>query len=184
MTLNNIIFYFSGTGNSLKAAKTISKELGNSEIVSMAKPGKYSLGKKYDTVGFIFPVYCCGLPKKVIEFVENMNLSNNNNSYFYSIATCGGSAGNAVYQIYELLLNKHGIKLNYGQELRMFSNYVVLYNMKENVDEITKKSNENLIPIISSIKKKENNKVKKFYKILNIVNKLFLKYAISVPVPG
>jgi flavodoxin len=36
--MGNIIFYFSGTGNCLKVAKAIADELGNCEIVSMAKP--------------------------------------------------------------------------------------------------------------------------------------------------
>ena len=35
----------------------------------------------------------------------------------------------------------------------MFSNYVVMYNMKENVKEITEKSAKDLIPIIENIKK-------------------------------
>ena len=35
--MSNIIFYFSGTGNCLKVAKEIAKELENCKIVSMAK---------------------------------------------------------------------------------------------------------------------------------------------------
>jgi flavodoxin len=54
--MENIVFYFSGTGNSLKVAKTLAKELGNCEIVSMAGVGKYSLTKQYDTIGFVYPV--------------------------------------------------------------------------------------------------------------------------------
>ena len=107
--MNNVVFYFSGTGNSLKVAKEISKELGNCEIISMSKTFNFS--KKYDTIGFIYPNYFWGLPKKVIEFIENINLENNKNSYYYSIATYGGDLGNAVYQIYELLLKKHSIKI-------------------------------------------------------------------------
>jgi flavodoxin len=93
--MENIIFVFSGTGNSLKVAKDISRELGNCEIVSMAKP--YNSTKQYDSVGFIYPTYFWGLPRKVIEFVKTIKLDNNKNTYYYAIATYGGSAGNAVY---------------------------------------------------------------------------------------
>ncbi|MDR1029579.1 MAG: EFR1 family ferrodoxin, partial [Treponema sp.] len=115
-----------------------------------------------------------GLPKKVIEFIENTNLDNNRDIYYYSITTYGGSAGNAVYQLYELL-NKHGIKLNYGQKLQMFSNYVIIYDMSEKIDEITNKSNEKLVPIIDSIKMGKNNHVNKLTKIFKFINNNFIK---------
>jgi ferredoxin/flavodoxin len=173
--MENIIFYFSGTGNCLKVAKTIIRELGNGEIISMAKPGKYNLTRQYDTIGFVYPTYFWGLPGKVIEFVENLNLNNNKNTYYYSITTYGGSSGNAVYQLYELLLNSHGIKINFGKKLRMFSNYVVIYDMSKKVDEITKKSNEKLVPIIDAIKMRKNNTINKLTKIFSFINKNFIK---------
>ncbi|MDR2807769.1 MAG: hypothetical protein LBB43_02045 [Spirochaetaceae bacterium] len=61
--MENIVFYFSGTGNCLKVAKTIIKELGNGEIVSMAKAGKYDLIKQYYTICFVYQTYFWGLPK-------------------------------------------------------------------------------------------------------------------------
>jgi ferredoxin len=172
MGMENIVFYFSGTGNSLKVAKTVSKELGNSEIVSMARP--FDLTKKYNSIGFVYPTYFWGLPKKVIEFIQNINVDNNRDAYYYAIATYGGSAGNAVYQLCELLRNKHGIKLHYGQKLQMFSNYVVLYDMSEKVDEITHKSNEELVPIVNAIKTRKNNKVSKLTGIFKFVNNNFI----------
>ena len=175
--MENIVFYFSGTGNCLKVAKTIVKELGNGEIISMAKPGKYNLLKQYDTIGFVYPTYFWGLPKKVIDFIENLNVNNNKNTYYYSITTYGGSAGNALYQLYELLFNRHNIKINYGQKLQMFSNYVIIYDMSEKIDEITKNSNEKLAPIINSIKMRKNNKINKSTKIFSFINKGFIKKA-------
>jgi ferredoxin len=156
-------------------AKTIANELENTEIVSMAKSGSYSLTKQYDTIGFIYPTYFWGLPGKVIEFIENLNFENNKSTYYYAIATCGGNTGNAINQIYELLLNKHSIRLNFARKLQMFSNYVLMYDMKKEVNEITEKSNKNLVPIINSIRNKENNKVNRLMKIFSFVNKSFIK---------
>jgi ferredoxin/flavodoxin len=171
--MKNIVFYFSGTGNSLKVAKDISKELQDCEIVSMTKP--FNFTKQYESIGFVYPTYFWGLPKKVIEFIETTNFATNKNAYYYAIATYGGSAGNAVYQLYELLLDNHGIHLNYGKKLQMFSNYVVIYDMSEKINEITKKSNEELIPIINAIKMKRSNRVNKLTKIFNFINKGFIK---------
>jgi ferredoxin/flavodoxin len=173
--MKTIIFYFSGTGNCLKVAMAIAKELGNTEIVSMGKTGNYTLSKEYDSIGFVYPTYYWGLPKKVIEFIENMNPANNKNAYYYSITTCGGNAVNAVYHIYELMLKRHGIKINYGEKLKMFSNYVNLYEMKANADEITRKSDEKLVPIIDSIKNKKNNKISRRTGILKFGNTIFIK---------
>jgi flavodoxin len=171
--MNNIVFYFSGTGNCLKVAKDISKEIENCQIISMAK--SFDFSKQYDRIGFVYPTYFWGLPKKVIEFIGNLNLKENKNTYFYSITTYGGTAGNAVYQLFELLFKKHGVKLNYSQKLKMFSNYVIMYEMSKKINEINKKSNEKLIPIIDQIKMKKNNRVNKFTKMFEFINKDFIK---------
>lgn len=173
--MSNIVFYFSGTGNSLKAAKSVIAELGGGEIVSMAKPHGYSLTKQYDTIGFVYPTYFWGLPKIVIEFVEKIKMTNNENAYFYAIATYGGNAAGAISQMNELLLKNHNIKLNSGYGLKMFSNYVLLYNMRKTVDKITKESNERLVPILNSIKNKENNTIKKPNKLFAAINNEFVK---------
>lgn len=173
--MENIVFYFSGTGNCLKVAKTIVKELDNGEIVSMAKSEKYSLIKQYDTIGFIYPTYFMKMPKKVVEFITNLNLGNNKDAYYYVIATCGGYEGGAIYQMYELMNSKHNIKMNYTKGLQMFSNYVVMYDMSKKIDEITQKSNKKLVPIINSIKNRENNKINTFSKIIGSLTKGIIK---------
>jgi ferredoxin/flavodoxin len=170
-----MVFYFSGTGNSLRVAKTLAKELGDGEVVSMTEP--FDAAKKYDTIGLVYPTYFWGLPKKVIEFIANSNFDHNRDAYFYSIATYGGSAGNAVYQLYALLLDRHGIKLQYGTTLRMFSNYVVIYDMSKKVDEITRRSNERLVPIIDAIRMRKNNRVSKLTGIFKFINDDFIKKA-------
>jgi ferredoxin len=173
--MENIVFYFSGTGNCLKAAKTIANDQENTEIISMAKPGNYSLSKQYDSIGFISPTYFWGLPRKVTEFIGNINLGNNKDSYYYAIITYGGGAGNALNQIYELLLSKHNVKLNFTRKLQMFSNYVLLYDMSKKIDKITNKSNKKLVPIINSIKNRKKNKVNRLMKIFSFINKDFIK---------
>ena len=57
----------------------------------------------------------------------------------------------------------------------MFSNYVVMYDMSKQIDEITQKSNKKLVPIINSIKNRENNKINTFSKIIGSLTKGLIK---------
>jgi ferredoxin len=152
----NIIFCFSGTGNSLKVAKDLAKEMQNCEIVSMGSSKAYHLQKGYETIGFVYPTYFRGEPLKVREFISNLNLKNNPDSYYYAITTCGKYDGNALVHIKNLLKRKN-ITLHYAKMLDMFSNYVVAYDMRDTIDEETKQSEKDLVPIIQSIINKETN---------------------------
>lgn len=156
----NIIFVFTGTGNSLWAAKEISKELDNCEIVSMNTKNSHLLIDSYESIGFIYPTYAGGIPKRVKKFISILNLNNNINSFFFAIATCGriSRAQNAISQLYHLLKHK-GIKLNYGERLDMFSNYVVGYEMRDTIDEEAEQSSIDLKPMVNNIKNHIGNKL-------------------------
>jgi MinD superfamily P-loop ATPase len=55
-----------------------------------------------------------------------------------------------------------------------------MYDMSEKVNEITKKSDEKLIPSINSIKMKRSNHISKLTKIFEFVNKEFIKKVSSM----
>lgn len=122
----NVIYYFSGTGNSLHAAKLIAETLGECCLISMGGPAVPS--GVYDRVGFVFPCYAGGLPARVADFLRGLDLSENKNAYFFAIVTYGGLPGNALPQAGEMLKNK-GFALHYGRAIHMFANYVALYGM-------------------------------------------------------
>jgi flavodoxin len=109
----NIIFVFSGTGNSLWAAKKISEELENCEIVSMGCHKQYTLTDEYDVIGFVYPTYYRGMPAKVNDFVSQIDFQNNKNAYFFAVATCGSvkHAGNPTVVLRNFLKRK-GITLS------------------------------------------------------------------------
>ena len=157
----NIIFVFTGTGNSLWAAKEIAKEWEDCEIVSMGSDRAYSLAGGYDTVGFVYPTYYRGLPLQVRRFVSRLDLSKNKDAYLYAVATCGkvSCGGNSIVQLHQLL-NKKGAALRYAKHLDMFSNYVVMYDMRPTVKEETQRSVQDLQPIIKEIKAKTVCKIK------------------------
>ncbi len=151
----NIIFVFSGTGNSLWAAKKISEELENCEIISMGRQKKYTLTDRYDVIGFVYPTYYRGVPARVHNFVSQFDFQNNRNAYFFAVATCGsvGTACNATAQLRNLLKRK-GITLSYAEKLDMFSNYIIMYDMRDTAQEEAQHSACDLEPIIANIKKR------------------------------
>lgn len=151
----NIIFVFSGTGNSLWAAKKISEKLENCEVVSMGCHREYTLSDEYDVIGFVYPTYYRGIPAKVQDFVMQIDVQNNKKAYFFAVATCGSvnTACNATVQLRNLLEQK-GITLSYAEKLDMFSNYIIMYDMRDSVEEETRQSACDLELIIHNIKKR------------------------------
>ena len=79
----NIIFVFSGTGNSLWVAKEIAKETGDCEIASMGINGKRILPECYDSIGFVYPTYAGGIPNRARAFIKGLELQANKQAYFY-----------------------------------------------------------------------------------------------------
>lgn len=125
-----MIFYFSGTGNSLYAAKSIARH-NSEELVSISaavnsgdKFYEYSL-KDNEIIGFIYPVYAWGPPGMVLEFIEKLKLNNYRDNYIFSVATCGDNIGNTM-KVMEECLKKKGINLNSGFSIKMPNNYILM----------------------------------------------------------
>lgn len=154
INMKNIIYCFTGTGNSLHAAQKIAAAMEDCEVIPvttvLTRPGKC------DSIGFVYPVYFQGLPLIVREFISRLDLTRNRDTYYYAVATYGGAAGNGLSQL-DLLLGGKGLKLNFGVRLLMFSNYVVWYDMKKNVADHTRKSDQALLAIIPRITGRETN---------------------------
>ena len=121
--MKTTIFVYSGTGTSLAVAKKIAIELGNTELVSIAKYSKQDIVfTESERVGFIFPCNFGEVPHIVRDFIEKVQL--HNAQYIFSIITAGGNAGVGL-KILNKLLEKKGETLNYGRSLVIASNYIV-----------------------------------------------------------
>ena len=125
-----MIFYFSGTGNSLYAAQKLSKVL-QEPLCNMAdmlskKQFLYTLKEK-ERLAFIFPVYAWGIPKPVIAFIKKLELSQTP-YYTFAVVTCGENIGTTMHLL-QKILKKKNITLNSGFSLTMPDNYVVLFDV-------------------------------------------------------
>ncbi|MDF2477756.1 MAG: flavodoxin [Sphingobacterium sp.] len=154
----NIIFYFSGTGNSLKVAKDIATAIEDCELISMGKSHK--LSGTYKRIGFVYPVYGGGLPGVVERFVKALDLSANENSFIFAVCTSGSGNAGGLTNISKIIGSK-GSKLSYGETIRCFSNYIGLYAMGSDADSKAKaqtQATKQIIKDIQSLAVKPSNK--------------------------
>lgn len=131
--MKTALYYFSGTGNSYAVAKKLHSELGDCKLLSImecVKNKKYELFDELgvNAVGFVFPLYYFSMPKAVIDFVENINLTGA--SYVFAVITRGGAAwqGGALSHLREKLKIR-GYSLNAGFYIRMPDNYITAYSI-------------------------------------------------------
>ena len=122
----SVIYWFSGTGNSLYAARGIAKALGNTALypIGLGVPAQ-AVGGEGEKIGFVFPSYYGNLPRAVGSFVENMEILPD--TWIFAVVTMGG-LGHGSLSALETVLAKKSLKLNYGRGLLMRGNYVVMYN--------------------------------------------------------
>lgn len=101
-----MIFYFSGTGNSLSVAKNVGQSLSLpiKSIPQISTPMDY---RNAETVGLIFPVYAWGMPRMVEEFIKQLQLSKE--TYIFAIAVCAGNPAGTILACERLLKKSGGV---------------------------------------------------------------------------
>jgi ferredoxin len=127
--MKTVIYYFTGTGNSLAAAKKIAAVLGDTEIVSIAamKDTKSDIVPPAERVGIVCPVYFTGVPVMVAEFATRLDLSDA--KYTFAVVTFGGSgASSAIRQLDTILKKRESRGLDAGFMVKMPGNYVLMYS--------------------------------------------------------
>ncbi len=117
--MKTVIYWFSGTGNSLAVAKELAKARGDAELVPMARVLK-KMPPPAARIGLVFPVYGWGPPALVARFVEKLNASPN--SYIFSVITYAGNPGGTLTTL-QRLLQKRGLNLAAGWGVKMPENY-------------------------------------------------------------
>ncbi|MDO9542518.1 MAG: EFR1 family ferrodoxin [Kiritimatiellia bacterium] len=120
--MKNVIYWFSGTGNSLSVAMDLAKALGDTELIPIARIINRDIPSS-EKMGVVFPVYAFGLPILVWRFLQRVPVINA--KYIYTVATMGGLAGVVHRQARELLA-KRGAALASGWSITMPGNYPVL----------------------------------------------------------
>lgn len=118
-----MLFYFTGTGNSLYVARQIEeKPISIPQILHQE-----NLNFKDEKIGIVYPVYAGEAPKIVLEFLEKATFETD---YFYLILTYGKDVTDAPECIARLLEEK-GRHVNYIHSILMVDNYLPSFDMNE-----------------------------------------------------
>lgn len=140
-----IIFYFTGTGNSLYIARQLAEE--NTELLSipqMVKQGKYEF--EADEIGIVYPIYGHMPPNMVRRFIQKANLKAD---YLFAVLTYGNRKCNAV-EIWDEVSRQAGKRFDYIGTIIMVDNWLPNFDMNEQM-KIDKHIPENLQKITADI---------------------------------
>lgn len=157
-----VIFYFTGTGNSLAIANELASQLGNTAVKSIPqvlKQGNFDL--PYQRIGFVFPVYYSFAPQIVKRFVEKLSFSAD--QYIFSIISCGSMAGSSMLELGNIISAQNG-KLNAGFKIMMPGNYIASYSaFPKFVQRLEqKRMNKKVTKISNIVREKRTTKIPVF----------------------
>ena len=137
-----MVFYFTGTGNSLYIAKQISENPISIPKIMRQK----SLDFVADSIGIVAPVYGHEVPDMVKDFLRRAHF---HTEYFYMILTYGNRHGGAA-ELAKELCDECGITVNYINVIMMVDNWLPSFDMNEQ-KKIDKKVEENLKLILDDL---------------------------------
>ncbi|MBN2440342.1 MAG: EFR1 family ferrodoxin [Spirochaetales bacterium] len=154
--MSTVLYYFSGTGNSLFVAKELQKLIPDTQLIPIVRSLKENnFVTNAESIGFVFPTHGLTIPIPVRTFVKKMDASSGN--YFFAVATRGGTVFRG-FPVINDVLTRHEKKLNASFIINMASNDPKLsfYNTasKEDIDHLQK----NALIKLNEIKKIVDNK--------------------------
>lgn len=114
-----VIFYLSGTGNSLYAARQAAAAFADCRLESIGAYLRAPYKVEDDVVGIVCPVYCFALPPVVERFISVLDAAP---AYAFGLVTMGGNSGRALAQMQQLWRAK-GVKLKYARSVAMPDNF-------------------------------------------------------------
>ena len=167
--MKTTIYYFSGTGNSLKIARDIAEKLEKCELVPIAKVWEEDhLSSSTEKVGFVFPLYWGGLPKIVYDFLSKIELAKSN--YFFAVITYAGDFSSTPLQQIETILNTKSKTLSAGFNIVMPNNYIIRYDVHSEArqKEFFEEAIKNIETIHKTVEKNERNLGKDIFEVILI----------------
>ena len=155
-----MIFYFTGTGNSLYAAQKLADE--GEKIVSIvdalrSKAFHYTL-KAGEKLGFVFPVYFYTVSDPVLELVRKLTVENA--GFVYAVIPCGASIGTAG-GLLKSELKKRGLELQRVDALVVPDGALIFYDIDspEKMEKQLEASTKELSSIKRAIDRGEGNRI-------------------------
>lgn len=120
-----MIFYFTGTGNSLFVARQFGEKLVSIPQVI----DQDNLEFEDDEIGIVWPIYAGEPPKMVLEFLKKATFKTD---YLYMILTYGKDATDAP-EFIDAKSEELGIHIDYIHTVYMVDNYLPSFDMNEQI---------------------------------------------------
>jgi len=122
--MKKIIYYFTGTGNSLYIARRLSELIDSAAVMPICK--HTVADKTASVIGLVFPVYLWGLPEAVVRFIDSMD-NCFDGKYIFAVASYKSQVGDTIGQIAARLKNR-GVNLATGFTVPMPGNNIIFYD--------------------------------------------------------
>ncbi len=156
--MKTTLYYFTGTGNSLKVARDLNENLDDCELIPIVKVWQEeNLASTSEKVGLVFPLYYYGLPKIIFDFLNKINLDKTN--YVFAVITMGGEWEGASLKQIEKILKTKSKMLSAGFLVSMPNNFILDQDIypEDQEKELLEKSINQFENIAESIKKNVQN---------------------------
>ena len=146
-----MVFYFTGTGNSLYIAKQLDSNVNSIPQVLKGQ----DLTFRDERIGIVCPIYGHEMPAMVKEFIKKATFDT---EYFYVILTYGKMHGGAA-DLADKYIKSVGRMVHYINSIMMVDNFLPVFDMLEQMKE-DKHIEENLAIIKADIDQKKSAKQK------------------------
>ncbi len=163
---NDVILYFTGTGNSLQVSKDIRDELSNLELCKLTtEMVEEGIQFKGQILGIIFPVIYARMPRLLERVIERLEVASD--AYVFAVATHGGAPAEVLTKLSRVLKCKE-IVLNAGFLVHMPGNNIFAYGASnvEKQNKLFLKEKQKVKYITQAIEKRKDCQIE--------VSKLFL----------
>lgn len=115
------IFFYSGSGNSLWAARRLAENLGNATTHPMPRvTGPVEPGQD-EAIGLVFPVHMWGIPRAALRMIDL--LPRDSSIYYFAVAVNAGQVASTLLQLRDVM-GKKGMTLGAGYSLVTPTNYI------------------------------------------------------------
>lgn len=150
-----MIFYFTGTGNSLWVAEALGEALKEPlmAITDELKTGKkefiYPL-RADEKILFVYPVHSWGPAVSMVQFIARLKLTGYEEQAVYSVSTCGDECGYTGTMLQEAL-QKKGLGLSGYYSVIMPNNYILMPGFDVDTEEVEQRKLQDAPSRISAI---------------------------------
>ncbi len=118
--MKTILYYYTGTGNSLWTARLIAAELGDATLCPMFLMHGDAMADA-EAVGLVFPVHMWGVPSLVMNFLKK--IKKDPDRYYFAFAVNAGQVSRTLIQLHNHMATL-SLKLSTGIDIVLPSNYI------------------------------------------------------------